>query len=288
MKNSPHRFIVRSAIWIIIVFAMLGQCFPAWAQTPDSSNPDSTNPAPDLTNLSVARPYSDFFDIARPGQFSITGFGGAFRADRYATTQQGVQFEQSLTNYVGVVGRVTGYELYIGQGFADPLAPKGGQGGPSAARLNFVRLQGGVDFSPYPLTRVYVLGGKDVGDSDAATVEGDVSTWVNSYSKHPVNLEASSNYNYQNKVINNEIDIRAVALTGEQYMLFAGGGGAIYNGGFIKGAQGQGGIDLGGYLQQLQTGLDLQGGYGSAGWYGEVNLYLTLSYEDSIPILWGH
>ena len=238
-----------------------------------------SNPA----NLPVESAYSDFFELAQPGQFSVTGFGGAFRADRYATTQEGFQFEQSITNYVGLVGRVTSYQLYIGHGFADPLAP--GNDEKSSARLNFVRLQGGIDLSPYPLTRIYVFGGKDLGDSDAATVEGDISSWVNSYSKHPVNFALSSNYNYQNKVINNELDIRLVALSGEQYMLFAGGGGAIYNGGFIKGLQGQGGLDLGVYLQKLQTGMDLQGGYGSAGWYGEVNLYITVSVQDSLPAL---
>jgi hypothetical protein len=185
-----------------------------------------------------------------------------------------------------VVGRITGYQLYIGHGFADPLEPSNAER--SAARLNFVRLQGGIDLSPYPLTRIYVFGGKDVGDSDAATVEGDVSSWVNSYSKHPLNIAASSNYDYQNKVINNEVDLRLVALSAEQYMLFAGGGGAIYNGGFIKGLQGQGGIDLGAYLQRYQTGIDLQGGYGSAGWYGEVNLYATFSVQDSLRFIVRH
>jgi len=259
----------------IIAAVVLLDVTSAFAQTPQPAAQSTAG-----SGSRVAPAYSDFFELAEPGQFSITGFGGAFRADRYATTQQGVQFEQSITPYIGVAGRVTGYQLYIGQGFADPLAPDNGR---HSARLNFVRLQGGIDLSPYPLTRIYILGGKDVGDSDGATVEGDLSSWLNSYSKHPINIAISTNYNYQNKVINNEIDLRAVALSGEQYMLFAGGGGAIYNGGFIKGLEGQGGIDLGAYLQHYQTGMDLQGGYGSAGWYGEINIYATFSMQDSLP-----
>src|SRR5262249_49155266 len=155
------------------------------------------------------------------------------------------------------------------------LSPNNGE--KSSSRLNFVRLQGGVDLVPYPLTRIYVFGGKDIGDSDAATVEGDVSSWFRSCSKHPVNLAASTNYNYQNKVSNNEVDLRIVPWSGEKFMLLAGGGGAIYSGGFIKGVQGQGGIDLGAYLPGWQTGIDLQGGDGNAGWYGEINLYTTFA-----------
>lgn len=282
MMIASTRTSLRSRRAICVVLAMLlGGVFTSErvGYTDNEAPPNSTAGA-------VEPAYSDFFQLTQPGQFSITGFGGAFRADRYATTQEGFQFEQSITNYVGLTARVTSYQLYIGQGFADPLAP--GNGEHSSARLNFVRLQGGIDLSPYPLTRIYVFGGKDIGDSDAATVEGDISSWVNSYSKHPANFAVSTSYNYQNKVINNELDARLVALSGEQYMLFAGGGGALYNGGFIKGLQGQGGIDLGAYLQRLQTGVDLQGGYGSAGWYGEVNLYLTVSVQDSLPPFLGH
>ena len=28
-----------------------------------------------------------------------------------------------MTRYVGIVGRATGYQLYMGQGFGDPLLP---------------------------------------------------------------------------------------------------------------------------------------------------------------------
>jgi len=266
-------------ITIITFLLILGVSSSSRAQTSSSSSKQTTNPV----SSPVASAYSDFFELAHPCEFSITGYAEGFLAEKYATTLQGVQFEQSITNYIGAVGRITGYQLYIGHGFADPLAPDNGE--PSPSRLNFVRFQGGIDVSPYPLTRVYILGGKDVGDSDAATVEGDISSWLNSYSKHPVNISASIVYNYENKVINNEIDVQVVPWSGEQYMLLVGGGGAIYNGGFIKGLQGQGGLDLGAYVPRWQSGISVQSGDGNAGWYGEVNLYVTFSMEDSLPVL---
>ena len=254
------------AAWIALsIFAVV-------AYSPATSSAQSPS-----ASANVASAYSDFFELATPGQLSLTGFGGAFRADRYATTQEGFQLEQSVTNYIGVTARVTGYQLYVGQGFNDPLSPSSGS---SSARLNFCRIQGGIDISPYPLTKIYLFGGHDLGDSDAAIAEADISSWFFAYSRHPLNAFVSSSYDTQNKVVDNEIDLRLVARAGEQYMAFLGGGGALYTGGFIHGLQGQGGPDLGLYLQRLQSGIDLQGGYGSAGWYGEVNLYKTFIFED--------
>src|SRR5579871_2367373 len=105
--------------------------------------------------LSGSNPYPGFFDIAYPGRFSLTLYGGGFISDQYGTTQEGVQAEQSLTRYVGIVARATGYQLYMGSGFANPLSPNpGSQSGSS--RYNFGRFQGGVDFAVTPTTHVYV------------------------------------------------------------------------------------------------------------------------------------
>jgi hypothetical protein len=263
--KRPRRGLIRAGLAAATIWLVLAsRAATSNAQTPAAS-------------AHVASAYSDFFDLAQPGQLSITGFGGGFRSDKYATTEEGFQLEQSVTNYVGVAARVTGYQLYVGQGFNDPLSPSSGA---SSARLNFVRLLGGIDISPYPLTKIYLYGGRDFGDSTASVVEGDISSWFFSYSRHPLNAFVSSSYDTQNKVDDNEIDLRLVALTGEQYMAFVGGGGALYTGGFIHGLQGQGGPDLGVYLQRWQAGIDLQGGYGSAGWYGEVNVYKTFVTED--------
>ena len=63
---------------------------------------------------------------------------------------------------VGVVGRITGYQLWVGDHFNNPLAPSTFT---HQARLNFARLQGGVEFALYPGTTLFLLGGGDVGDS---------------------------------------------------------------------------------------------------------------------------
>src|SRR5215471_12812609 len=88
------------------------------------------------TPVGAANPYPNFFDVVTPGRFSLTLFGGGFGSDQYGTTQEGVQFEQSLTRYVGIVGRATGYQLFMGHGFANPLLPNPGTNSGSA-RYNF-------------------------------------------------------------------------------------------------------------------------------------------------------
>jgi hypothetical protein len=224
----------------------------------------------------VVPAYADFFTVQRPGELSVSLFGGGFRSDKYATTQQGFELEQSITPYIGAVGRVTGYELYVGQGFADPLDPENGH----SARLNFVRLQGGLDVQPYPLWHLYLLGGSDAGDSSAAVVETDFSGWVKPYSRHPVNISGSVSYDYENHVTNSEIDLRTVVQSREKYMLFAGAGGAIFGGGNLAGTQGQGGPALGGYFRPLQAGLDVEAGYGSSGTFVQVGLFKVFAFQE--------
>jgi hypothetical protein len=236
------------------------------------SKADTVAPSPAAPVASV---YSDFFQLADKGVFALTVFGGGFRADSYATVDEGFQFEQSITNYVGVVGRVTGYQLFIGSGFDNPLDPGTGH----RARYNFARLQGGLDFTLYPLTHFYFLGGSDLGDSSAGVIEGDFSSWLGVYSKHPFNTAFSASYDSQNKVTNSQIDLRMVALSGESYLLLAGASGAIYGGGSIEGLQGQGGPGFGGFYTPWQTGIDLQTGYGTAGVFGQISLYKSMSWR---------
>jgi len=240
-----------SVLWTAAVAA---QTTPAWA----------------------SNPYPNFFEVAAPGRFSLTLFGGGFLSDEYATTQQGVQFEQSLTRYVGLVGRIAGYQLYEGSGFDNPLSPGAGP----SARLNFGRFQGGIDFAITPTTHVFVLGGDDGGNSHNANFEGDISSWLLVHSQHPLNLLVSSVYSWQNNITSNSIDLRAVLLSTENYMLMAGGGGAIYGGGFVSGVAGQGGPDLGAYFRPWQVGADLQAGYGSPHQYVQLTLYKQFSWAD--------
>jgi hypothetical protein len=229
--------------------------------------------------VGAVNPYPNFFDIAYPGRFSLTLFGGGFGSDQYGTTQEGVQIEQSLTRYVGVVGRATGYQLYMGHGFANPLQPNPGTNSGSA-RYNFGRFQGGVDLAFTPTTHVYVLGGDDGGNSHNANIEGDISSWLLVHSQHPVNFLVSSVYSWQNDISSSSIDLRVVLASTENYMFMGGAGGVIYGGGFVSGVAGQGGPDLGVYFRPWQIGADVQAGYGTPHGYGELTLYKQFSWTE--------
>ncbi len=228
----------------------------------------------------ASNPYPNFFDVAAPGRFSLTLFGGGFLSDQYGTTQEGLQAEQSVTQYLGIVARATGYQLYMGSGFASPLLPNPPAGVSASSRYNFGRFQGGVDFAVTPTTHVYVLGGDDGGDSHNANVEGDISSWLLVHSAHPINFLVSSVYSWQNNISSSSIDLRTVVLSTEDYMLLAGAGGVIYGGGFVSGVAGQGGPDLGIYYRSWQIGLDAQAGYGSPNGYGQITLYKQFSWTE--------
>jgi hypothetical protein len=223
--------------------------------------------------------YPNFFDLATPGRFSLTLFGGGFGSDEYGTTQEGVQAEQSLTRYIGVVARATGYQLYMGHGFANPLSPNPSTGSGSS-RYNFGRFQGGFDFAVTPTFHLYLLGGDDGGDSHNANFEGDISSWWLAHSAHPINFLVSSVYSWQNNISASSIDLRVVVLTTENYLVMAGGGGVIYGSGFVSGVAGQGGPDLGLYYRPWQIGADVQAGYGTPNGYGQLTLYKQFSWTD--------
>ena len=220
--------------------------------------------------------YPGFFSLQNPGQLQATAFGGGFGSDKYGVAQQGGQLEQSITPYIGAFGRATGYQLWIGHGFDSPLAPGSG----NHPRLNFGRLQGGVDFTLMSGTHLYISGGKDVGDSHANVVEGDFSSWLMLHSKHPLNGSFSSIHDYENGVTSTEIDLQAILLSTEKYMVLGGAGGALYNGGFLDSTQGQGGPDLGIYYRPWQMGVSAQAGYGSAHEYGQISMYKQLGWLE--------
>ncbi len=220
--------------------------------------------------------YPGFFSLQTPGLLQATLFGGGYVSDKYGVLQEGVQVEQSVTPYIGFFGRATGYQLWIGQGFESPLAPGSG----SFPRLNFGRFQGGVDFTLLPGTHLYVSGGHDVADSDATVIEGDFSSWLFLHSLHPLNGSFSSIHDFQNGVTSTEIDLQAIVLSTEKYMVLGGVGGAFYNGGFLTSAQGQGGPDLGFYYRPWQLGVSAQAGYGNAHQYGQISMYKQLQWLE--------
>jgi len=220
--------------------------------------------------------YPNFWTIQQPGQLSAVLFGGGFVSDKYATTQQGLQVEQSITPYVGVFARATGYQLWINQGFDNPLAPGSGH----AARLNFGRFQGGVDFSIYPGSHLFISGGRDAGDSHAGVVEGDLSSWLFLHSMHPLNFSFSSMYDSENRVVSTAIDLQDMVLSTEKYMVILGGGGAMYQGGSLPSSQGQSGPDLGFYYRPWRLGFSAQAGYGTAHEYGQLSMYKQFSFSE--------
>jgi hypothetical protein len=216
------------------------------------------------------------FTLLRPGELSLTVLGGGYMSADYGVTEQGVQLEQSITQAIGLVGRATGYQLYIEDNYDNPLNPGTGH----HSRLNFGRLQGGLDFHIGEASYFSVLGGGDVADSNSASVEEDFSTWLLPRRQHPVNLAISSIYMTENGVVANEVDLRAIAYSTESYALIAGGGGAIYAAGFVHGVSGQGGPIFGLFLSKWRAGIDIQAGYGSAQEYGEITLYKQFRWTE--------
>lgn len=222
--------------------------------------------------------YPDFFKIPDQGRLSTLGFLGGYGSDKYGNIQEGFQLEQSITRYIGVFGRVSGYQLWIGGGFSSPLNP--GATSAHQARLNFGRAQGGFDLNLWPGTHFFISAGKDFGDSRATVVEGDMSSWFLLHSFHPINFSFSAIHNYENGITSTEIDLQAILLSKETYLLMAGGGGAFYMGGFVSGTDGQGGPDISCYYRPWQLGFSAQAGYGSAHQYGQLTMYKELDITE--------
>jgi hypothetical protein len=213
--------------------------------------------------------------ITTPAQphLDVTLFGGGLVSQDYYLTDEGIQLEQSITEGLGIVGRVTGYQLWIEKNSTSPLAPNNQE----ANRLNFGRFQAGFDLSPLPGFNFVLLGGHDVGDSDAWTIEADISMWFMLASAHPINVFIAPVHDFQNDVTSSEIDIRVIAMQTPDWILLLGAGGQVFGGGFVDGLGGEGGPIVGIYNRIWQLGADLQFGYGSPGFYGELNLYKTFS-----------
>jgi hypothetical protein len=219
--------------------------------------------------------YPNFMTLERPGNLDVTLFGGGFGSDTYGVIQEGLQVEQSVTPYVGVFGRATGYQLFVGDDSSSPFKPTAAH----SPRLNFGSLQGGIDLKLYPGTSLFLSGGHGVADSDGSIIEGDFSTWLLPHSLHPVNFSFSSMHDFQNQVTSTEIDVQVVVLSTEQWLAMVGGGGAFYAGGFLSGMQGQGGPDLSLFYRQWQVGVSVQAGDGSSHGYGQLSIYKLLSYS---------
>jgi len=247
--------------------------------TPDSWMPSiralGLMSANDLENKSLKALYQ-LQRLTTPASphLDATIFGGGLASEDYYLTDEGIQLEQSLTEGIGIVGRATGYQLWIEKNATSPLEPSN----KTVNRLNFGRFQGGIDLSPISGFNFVLLGGHDVGDSDAWTIESDISAWFLLSSQHPINIFVAPVHNFQNDVTSSEIDFRVVATQTPDWILLLGAGGQIFGGGFISGIEGEGGPIVGVYNRLYQLGADLQFGGGTPGAYGELNIYKTLSF----------
>src|ERR1039458_7282409 len=54
--------------------------------------------------------YPGFFEPASPQVLDAVLFGGGFGSQDYGAVQEGFQLQQTITPYIGIVGRVTGYQ----------------------------------------------------------------------------------------------------------------------------------------------------------------------------------
>ncbi len=55
------------------------------------------------------------------GRFTVSKSG--FASGHYGATEEGFQLDQSITQYVGLFGRATAYQVYLNHGEASPLNP---------------------------------------------------------------------------------------------------------------------------------------------------------------------
>jgi hypothetical protein len=222
-----------------------------------------------------ARADAGFFHLTDPGSLNLALFVNGFGSDKYGTTHEGFELEQSVTTQLGLVARASAYQVYQGTGFDSPLLPAS-----RSSTRNFGRFQGGVDITPLPGVSLTLLGGEDIGDSHAPVVEGDFSSWILPHSLHPINFSFSGSHYYENEVTSGRIDLRAILLSTAEVMLLGGVGGAIWGGGSVGNAKGQGGPDVGIFVRRWHASIDLQAGYGSSHTYGLVNFSRQFHWDE--------
>ena len=222
-----------------------------------------------------AQDLSPWLQLEKPGHFSLRIFASGYGAEKYGTTHEGFELTQSITRDISAIARLSAYQIYKGTGFDSPLTPSS-----HSSTRNFGRFEGGFSLTPFQGTSFALLGGEDVGDSDAPVFENNFSSWLWLQSRHPLNLAYSSSHYFENGVTNGLIDLRTVALSTGRWMLLLGAGGAIWGGGSVGQAKGQGGPDVGIFIRQWHAGVDLQAGYGSSRTYGTISVTRTFGWDE--------
>jgi hypothetical protein len=198
-----------------------------------------------------ARADSGFFHLMSPEQLSLALFVSGYGSDKYGTSHEGFELEQSVNHHVSLVARATAYHVYQGTGFDSPLLPAS-----RSSTRDFGRFQGGIDVAPFPGVSLVLLGGEDIGDSHAPVVEGNFSSWALSHTLHPINFSFSASHYYENEVTSSRIDLRAIVLSTAEVMLY--------------------GI----FVRRWHTSIDLQAGYGSSHSYGLVNFSRQFHWDE--------
>jgi hypothetical protein len=223
-----------------------------------------------------AFPHSDFFTPANPQHLSLTLFASAIgNESRYAATHEGFQLEQTLNPYIGVVGRVSGYQIYQGAGWDNPLTVH-----PGTRPRNFGVFMGGIDLLPFQGTSLTILGGRDVGDSSGARIEGDFSSWILLHSRHPINVSFIGDHFYNNGQTSGMIDVRVVMSSWREVTWLLGAGGQLWGGGPEPHVMKEFGPDLGLFFRQWQTSIDLQAGYGNNHGYGTIAVTRHFGWDE--------
>jgi len=217
----------------------------------------------------------EFLQLEDPGRLSLRLFAVGYGSEKYGTTHAGFEIGQTLTPVISIIGRAVAYQIYQGTGFDSPLRPSN-----HSSPRNFGLLQGGLSFSPIRGTAFNLLGGADVGDSDAPVFENDFSTWLWLQSRHPINLAYGTSHYWENGLTNGLLDARMVTYSTGRLLLLLGAGGAIWGGGSVGQAKGQGGLDAGVFLREWRVSIDLQAGYGSSRTYGLVSFSRSFSREE--------
>ena len=222
-----------------------------------------------------AQGFSRFLELESPGRFSLRLFAVGYGAEKYGTTHVGFEIDQTITRAVSIIGRAIGYQVYQGTGFDSPLSPAR-----RSSPRTFGLFEGGASFSPFQGTTFTLLGGENAGDSDAPVFENDFSSWLWLQSRHPMNFSYSTSHYYQNGVTNGLLDARMVAFSTGQLLMLLGVGGAIWGGGSVGQAKGQGGPDVGFFLREWRVSVDLQAGYGSSRTYGMVSFSRSFGWDE--------
>jgi len=223
-----------------------------------------------------AFPYSDFFTPANPQRLSLTLFASGIGAEsKYAATHEGFQLEQTLNPYIGVVGRISGYQNYQGSGWDNPLTPH-----PGTRPRNFGVFMAGLDLLPFQGTSLTILGGRDVGDSDGARIEGDFSSWILLHSRHPINLSFTGDHFYNNGQSSGAIDVRVVMASWREVTWLLGAGGQLWFNNSLPNLQKEFGPDLGLFFRPWNLSLDLQAGYGNLHGYATLAVSKHFDWDD--------